>query len=89
MKTVDFAGSGQLIDRLASQVGSKKNAIYLLQKRGHLMPDGKTFTEEGINRNAMTASERAIDRASKRLGVGSENFDYDVLNNTANRVNKF
>jgi hypothetical protein len=86
MKTLEYTGSGQLIDRLASQVGSKKNAIYLLQKRGHLMPDGKTFTEDGMKRNAMTASDRAIDRASKRLGVGSENFDYDVLNNKAKRV---
>jgi len=86
MKTLEYTGSGQLIDRLASQVGSKKNAIYLLQKRGHLMPDGKTFTEEGMRRNSMTASERAVDRASKRLGVGSENFDYDVLNNKAKRV---
>jgi hypothetical protein len=34
----------------------------------------------------MTASERAIDRASKKLGIGSENFDYDVLNNKAKRV---
>jgi hypothetical protein len=86
MKTIDYIGSGQLIDRLASQVGSKQKAIAILQRRGHLMQDGKTFTEDGMRRNAMTASDRAIDRASKRLGVGSENFDYDVLNNKAKRV---
>ena len=86
MKTLDFTGSGQLIDRLASQVGSKQKAIAILQRRGHLMQDGKTFTEDGMRRNAMTASDRAIDRASKRFKIGSENFDYDVLNNKAKRV---
>ena len=86
MKTVDFTGSGQLIDRLASQVGSKQKAISILQRRGHLMQDGKTFTEDGMRRNAMTASDRAIDRASKRFKIGSENFDYDVLSNMAKRV---
>lgn len=48
MATQKFMGSNQLIDRLASQVGSKEMAIAILQRRGHLKEDGKTFTAEGL-----------------------------------------
>jgi len=88
MKSIDFTGKGELINRLASQVGSKKKAISILQKRGHLMADGKTFTPNGLKRNSMTAAERAIDRISKRLNKSAENFEYDTLTNMAKRVYK-
>jgi len=89
MKSVDFTDRGQLINRLASQVGSKQKAISILQKRGDLMSDGKTFTQKGMQRNSMSASERAIDRACKRLKISSENIEFDILKNTAKRVYKY
>lgn len=55
MATQKFMGRGQLIDRLAAQMGSKDAAVSMLIKRGHLKPDGKTFTPEGAARNRMTA----------------------------------
>ena len=83
MRSQQFLGKGQLINRLAMQVGSRETAIALLQKRGHLMADGKTFTAEGQRRNEMTAGERAIDRASKRLHKPANDFSYNAKTNTA------
>lgn len=88
MKSIYFTGKGELINRLASQVGSKQKAILILQKRGHLMSDGKTFTHEGMKRNSMSAAERAIDRNSKKLKRSPEDFEFDVFSNTAKRVSK-
>lgn len=89
MRSIDFTGKGELINRLTSQVGSKQKAISILQKRGHLMPDGKTFTQEGMKRNSMSAAERAIDRAYKRLKKHPVNFEFDGLNNIAKMVYKY
>lgn len=86
MATQKFMGSNQLIDRLANQVGSKEMAIAILQRRGHLKEDGRTFTEEGLKRNAMTASQRAKDRASKRTGEPTSKFTYDPKTNTAKKI---
>lgn len=55
MATQKFMGRNQLIDRLAAQVGNRDTAVKILQQRGHLKADGKTFTPEGAKRNAMTA----------------------------------
>ena len=51
METQKFMGRGQLINRLTAQVGSRKKAIDILIKQGHLKPDGKTFTDKGLIRN--------------------------------------
>lgn len=88
MKSQPFLEKGQLVNRLASQVGDKQKAIAILQKRGHLASDGKTLTEEGYKRDSMSASERAIDRASKRTGKPSNHFYYDQFTNTAKLLNK-
>ena len=88
MRSQQFLGSGQLINRLAMQVGSRETAIALLQKRGHLMADGKTLTAEGEKRNSMTAEERAKDRASKKTGKPANHFYYDKLKNNAKLLNK-
>ena len=88
MRTEQFLGSGQLINRLAMQVGSREAAIALLQKRGHLEKDGKTFTAEGARRNEMTAEERAIDRASRATGKPKNYFYYDKSKNSAKLLNK-
>lgn len=78
-------GRNQLVDRLAAQVGSKSLAVKILIKRGHLMPDGKTLTREGKKRNAMTAEERAKDRAAKESGMKPDDFVYDRKTNKAYR----
>jgi hypothetical protein len=83
MRTQQFLGRGQLINRLAMQVGSRETAIALLQKRGHLKADGKTFTAEGERRNEMTAAERAIDRASRATGKPRNEFSYNAKTNSA------
>jgi hypothetical protein len=50
------------------------------------MADGKTFTHEGAKRNAMTAEDRAIDRASKASNKPASDFHYDVRTNYASRL---
>lgn len=83
MVTQKFMGRGRLIDRLAAQVGSRDAAVKILQERGHLKADGKTFTAEGQRRNAMTAEERAKDRAAKRSGHSKSQYTYDPRTNRA------
>jgi uncharacterized protein YaiI (UPF0178 family) len=85
MATQKFMGKGQLLERLTAQVGNKKLAVSILQKRGHLKPDGRTYTEEGIKRNSMTAEERAKDRASKITGRSEKDFVYNPKTNTAKK----
>jgi len=85
MLTQKFMGRGQLIDRLAAQIGDRDKAIEILKKRGHLMADGKTFTPEGMKRNMMTAEERAKDRAAKKSGVPPSKFVYNPKTNIARR----
>ena len=83
MATEQFMGKGQLIERLAAQVGDRDAAIKILQERGHLKADGKTFTPEGAKRNAMTAQERALDRATKKSGKDTNAYTYNPKTNTA------
>jgi hypothetical protein len=86
MATQKFMGRGKLLERLSAQVGDKKLAVEILQKRGHLKADGKTYTAKGLVRNAMTAEERAKDRASKKTGKPASSFKY---NSTTNSVKNF
>lgn len=83
MTTQKFMGKNQMLDRLAAQVGNKESAIKILQQRGHLKADGKTWTAEGAKRNAMTAQERAVDRASKSSGKKPSAYKYDPSTNRA------
>ena len=87
MATQKFMGKGQLVDRLAAQVGSKELAIKLLKKRGHLT-EGGNLTTEGKARNNMTAEERAKDRASKATGEPKGNFSYNPVTNRTKKLNK-
>jgi len=75
-------GRNSLIDRLSAQVGSKSFAISLLKKRGDLTPSGE-LTAKGMQRNKMTAEERAIDRASKESGKPASEYTYDPTTNRA------
>ena len=83
MTTQKFMGKNQLIDRLAAQVGNRDMAVEILKNRGHLAEDGKTLTAAGAKRDAMTAEERAKDRASKRTGKSTKAFKYDPKTNRA------
>jgi hypothetical protein len=81
MATQKFMGKGQLLDRLTQQVGSRSLAIGILKKRGHITEDGKSYTDLGIKRNMMSASERAKDRASKYSGLAPDEFGYNPKTN--------
>lgn len=83
-ETQKFMGAGQMLDRLAAQVGSKEEARAILIKRGHMTPTG-TWTPEGAKRNAMTAAERAKDREAKRTGLPVSHFKYDPKTNRATK----
>jgi hypothetical protein len=48
-----------------------------------MTPDGKSFTEKGALRNAMTASERAIDRAVRHTGRPASDYKYNKVTNNA------
>ena len=82
METQAHMGRNSLIDRLSAQVGSKSFAIALLKKRGDLTPSGE-LTAKGMQRNRMTAEERAIDRASKQSGRAASEYTYDPTTNRA------
>jgi hypothetical protein len=76
MTTQQFMGKNQLIDRLAAQMGSRDEALDVLRQRGHVDAQGN-LTEAGKKRDAMTAEERALDRASLRTGKKPSAFKYD------------
>jgi len=82
MTTQKFMGRNQLVDRLAAQVGNKDTAIAILKQRGHMSDDG-SLTAAGHKRNAMTAEERAKDRAVKRTGHSAKDFTYSARTNRA------
>jgi len=82
MVTQKFMGRGQLIDRLAAQVGDKDMALEILKKRGHVDAKGN-LTAEGRKRDRMTAAERAKDRAAKAAGKSVDQYTYNPKTNTA------
>jgi hypothetical protein len=82
-ETQKFMGANQMLNRLAEQVGSRQKAVDILKARGHLEADGKTWTAAGAKRNAMTAEERAKDRASKESGKPASDFKYNPRTNRA------
>lgn len=77
-----YMGENQLVSRLASQVGSMKLAVDILKKRGDMTASGK-LTAKGQKRNAMTAAERAIDRASKKSKHKPSEYKYNPFTNRA------
>jgi len=83
MTTQKFMGRYQLVDRLTAQVGGNGElAKHILIKRGHMSPSGH-LTAEGRRRDAMTASERAKDRESKRTGTPTSQLTYHAKTNRA------
>jgi len=84
MTTQKFMGRHQLIDRLAAQIGSRETALEVLKKRGQVDDKGN-LTIAGKKRDAMTAEERALDRASTRSATGKKPtaFKYNPRTNSA------
>ena len=87
-ETQKFMGRNQMLDRLAAQVGNKEEAQRLLIARGHMTKDGK-WTAEGEKRNAMTAGERAIDRAATAGNKRPDQYKYNPKTNRATLKRKF
>ena len=85
MTSTKFMGRNQLIDRLASQVGSRDLAVGILQKRGHLYPGTEKLTPQGAARDSMTAEERAIDRTSRQTKTPAAELKYNPKTNRATR----
>lgn len=84
MTTKAHLGKNSLIDRLTAQVGGNRAmALGILEKRGHVKPGTEELTEAGKARDAMTASERAINRASTRAGNPESRYRYDPNTNRA------
>ena len=86
MKTQEFMGRNQLLERLTAQVGDEGLARSILIDRGHMTPDGK-LTAAGRARSMMTAEERAVDRAVKRSGRSHADYVYDPRTNRATLKN--
>lgn len=85
----NFSGPNQLIDRLTLQLKNagmtgdvRQAAIDILKSRGHVNDKGE-LTETGRARDAMTAEERALDRAKRAGRTGSL-----VYNPQTNRVTR-
>jgi hypothetical protein len=83
MVTQKHMGRFQIIDRLAAQVGDRAKALKILEGYGYVKPGTEELTAEGLKRNAMTAEERAKDRAAKRTGGKPTDFKYDPRTNRA------
>lgn len=77
-----YSGRHQLVQRLTAQVGDEALAKNLLKKNG-LMDEHGNLTAKGRHRDAMTASERAIDRAAKHSGKPKSAFKYNPNTNRA------
>ena len=83
MQTQKHMGRFQLIDRLAAQVGDRAKALKILEGYGYVKPGTEELTAAGHARNAMTAEERAKDRAVKRSGGKPTDYKYDPRTNRA------
>ena len=73
-----------LVNRLTSQVGSKKMAIAILKKRGHVDAKGK-LTAAGRKRQSLGAAGRAKDRAAKTSGGKASQYKYNPRTNRATK----
>ena len=82
MATQKFMGRHQLLARLSAQMGGEDKARALLIARGHMTPSG-ALTASGRARDAMTAEERAKDRASKSSKHPTSAYKYNPKTNTA------
>ena len=83
MTTTKHMGRNQLIDRLTAQVGDRDKALAILTDRGHYDPKTGKLTAEGMKRDAMTAEERAKDRAARASNRKPGAYTYNPKTNRA------
>jgi len=81
--TQKFLGKYQLINRLTAQVGDRGMALNILADRGHVIRGTSKLTPAGNIRNAMTAKERALDRAKKK---SEKNHIYNPYTNSTKLI---
>ena len=79
----------KILVRLTSQLREKgdknaySNALGILRKNGLIEPDSLKLTEKGIERNNMSAEERAIERRVRFSKNDAEDYAYDPKTNQA------
>jgi hypothetical protein len=81
----------KILERLVSQLqakGKSKSSAFAiatsqLQKHGVLKPHSQELTAKGQTRNAMSAGERAKDRAASGSSHSPREFKYDRKSNAA------
>lgn len=81
----------KILERLIGQLqanGMPKSEAYgvatkHLQKAGVLQPGSEALTSKGKERQAMGASGRAVDRASKASGRPPSDYKYNRVTNRA------
>lgn len=83
MTTQKFLGAHSIIKRLTAQVGDRDKALKILEGYGYVKPGTEELTEEGKKRDAMTAEDRAKDRATQRSGRPTSAYKYDPRTNRA------
>ncbi len=82
MATTEYTGRHQLVKRLTAQMGDEGKAIALFKARGQMDAKGN-LTAAGRARDAMTAEERAKDRAAKASGKPAAKYKYNAKTNSA------
>jgi hypothetical protein len=79
----------KILVRLTSQLREKGdrnafvNALGILRKHGVIEPDSLKLTEKGIERDKMSAEERAIERRMRNTSNDAEDYIYDQKTNQA------
>lgn len=88
MATQKYMGKGVLVKRLAAQVGSESLAKNILRSRGDMKRGSDDLTAKGKARNAMTAEDRAKDRAAKNGGGKPSDYTYHPKTNSTSKKSK-
>lgn len=79
----------KILIRLTSQLREKGdknafvNALGILRKHGVIEPNSLKLTEKGIERDRMSAEERAIERRVQKSNNDKEDYSYDPKTNQA------
>lgn len=80
-----------ILDRLVKQLKAKGHddksahaiAVAALQRSGNLKRGSEEATAKGLKRGRMSPSERAKDRAARRSGRSTHDYEYNSRTNRA------
>jgi len=71
-----------LIDRLTEQVGGNRElALNILRDRGDVAPGTEKLTPQGERKSSLGAEGRALERAVKRSGGNTWDYEYNPETN--------